>query len=83
VNPIIQIGRYQIPIGDVAVTRKRTGLAGFFRPGYDVLLRSGIRLRLTNQEKTELDEARGLHEKTIEVLHQVAAMQKNNRPAQA
>lgn len=82
-NPIITIGRFQIPIASVITTQKRTGPRSWLFPGYDVLLVGGIKLRLNNAEKAELDEARGIHEKTMETLYQVAAMQRANRPAGA
>lgn len=82
-NPIRTIGRFQIPIASVITTQKRTGLRGLFFPGYDVLLIGGIKLRLNNAEKQQLDRERGIHEKTMETLYMVAAMQKNNRPAGA
>lgn len=82
-NPVKTIGRYQFPIGSVVMVEKRTGIRAFFKPGYDVLLASGVVLRMTETEKQELDEARGLHQKVLEVGAMIAALQKNNQPVQA
>ena len=51
------IGRYQFPVSDVLVIQQRTGLAGFIWPGFDVILRSGIKMYFTRAEKAELDKA--------------------------
>ena len=83
-NPVRQIGRYQIPIASVVIIAKRTGWRGFFFPGYDCLLANGLQLRLNEQEKQELDEARGNHQKVMEVWGMISEMKRNNqasRPA--
>ncbi len=82
-NPVKQIGRYEIPIASVVMVEKKTGFLARLRPGYKVLLASGVIIHLTNQEKEELDAARMLHGQTMEVLHIVAGMQKNNRSVSA
>lgn len=82
-NPVKQIGRYEIPIGSVVMTTKRTGFWAFFRPGYDVLLTTGITLRLTSDEKAQLDEARGTHEKVMSVWGMIQEQKRNNQPAKA
>lgn len=82
-NPVKKIGRYEFPIGNVVMVTKRSGIKGFFKPGYDVLLASGIILHMTELEKQELDNARGLHEEVIKGLGIVATMQRNNQPSAA
>lgn len=82
-NPVKQIGRYQIPIADIVIVQKRTGLKALFLPGYDVLMCQGVKIRLNDSEMDELNREREIHEKTIEVLYQVAGMQRNNRAASA
>lgn len=82
-NPVKQIGRYEIPIASVVIIEKKTGFRSLFSPGYKVLLASGIVLHLTNQEKEELDAARLLHSQTMDVMHMVAGLQRNNRPVSA
>ena len=82
-NPVKTIGRYQFPIGNVVMVTRRSGIKGFFKPGYNILLASGIVLHMTEAEKQELDEARGLHEEVIKGLGIVATMQRNNHPVSA
>lgn len=82
-NPIKQIGRYEIPIASVVMVEKKTGFRALFCPGYKVLLASGAVIHLTNKEKEELDDARQLHSQTMEVLHMIAGLQRNNRPVSA
>ena len=82
-NPVRRIGRYEFPIGNVVMVTKRSGIKSFFKPGYDVLLASGIILHMTELEKQELDNARGLHEEVIKGLGIVATMQRNNQPSAA
>ena len=79
-NPVKTIGRYQFPIGSVVMIEKRAGIKALFSPGYNVLLASGVVLRMTEAEKQELDEARGLHQKVLEVGAMITALQKNNQP---
>jgi hypothetical protein len=81
-NPIAEIGRYQIPIASIVLVEELSWLQSLLhRAKYKALLASGHIICLTKEEKQQLDEARGIHEKTIEVLHQVAGMQRNNRSA--
>lgn len=80
-NPIKQIGRYEIPIASVAFTKRRTGFTGWLRPGYDVTLFGGHTLHLTADEKAELDDAVQLHNETMQVMGMVSHLQRANRPA--
>ena len=82
-NPVKQIGRYEIPIASVLIVEKKTGFWAWLKPGYKVVLASGIVLHLNETEKQELDNARELHSQTMQVLGMVAAMQRNNHPVQA
>ena len=82
-NPVKQIGRYEIPIASVLVVEKKAGFWAWLKPGYKVVLASGIVLHLNESEKQELDKARELHGQTMQVLGMVAAMQRNNHPVQA
>lgn len=82
-NPVKQIGRYEIPIASVVMVEKKTGFLAWLKPGYKVLLASGIVIHLTNQEKEELDKARTLHGEVMDVMHMVAGLQRNNRPVSA
>lgn len=80
-NPIKTIGRYEIPIGSVVMIERRTGWKAFFRPGYNVLLSSGVVLYMTNDEKAQLDEAQCIHGKVMEVFGMYKTLQQNNRAA--
>lgn len=82
-NPVKQIGRYEIPIASVVMVEKKTGFRAWFKPGYKILLASGIVIHLTNREKEELDAARMLHDEVMQVMHIVAGLQRNNRPVSA
>lgn len=82
-NPIKQIGRYEIPIGSVVMVERKAGFWPLISPSYKVILASGIVLHLNEAEKQELDKARELHGQTMQVLGMVAAMQRNNHPVQA
>lgn len=79
-NPIKTIGRFEIPIASVVMTKKRTGFLGWLFPGYDVLLIGGATLRISEEEKAELDHERELHLATMEVMATVGHMQRNNSP---
>jgi len=89
-NPMIKIGRYEIPIGSVigAQARQIGALRRFycklFRrvpvPSYDVYLAGGISLRLTEEEKQQLDEERATHEAVMQVMGMIAGLQANQRP---
>lgn len=80
-NPVKKIGRYHFPIGSVLMVRKRTGIKGFFLPGYDVTLTAGITFRLNSREKAMLDEEMKLHADTLTVLGMIGHLQAVNRPA--
>jgi hypothetical protein len=80
-NPIKQIGRYQFPIGSVASVKKRSGLKGFFLPGYDVTLIGGATFRLNAAEKKRLDDEMQLHSETMQVMGMIGFLQAANRPA--
>lgn len=82
-NPVKTIGRYEIPIASIVMVEKKTGVMAWLRPGYKVLLASGVVLHLTNAEKEELDKARMLHSEVMDVMHMVAGLQRNNRPVSA
>lgn len=82
-NPVKTIGRYEIPIASVVMTERRTGWKAIFRPGFDVVLASGVRLYLTNKEKAELDEARGMHAKVMDVHQMIETLKAGNRPGLA
>ena len=56
-NPVKQIGRYEIPILSVAVIKKRYGFWSKVWPGYDVIMTNGAKLRFTETEKQEYDQA--------------------------
>lgn len=64
---IKQIGRYEIPITGIAFIKKRAGFWAFFFPGYDVVLNSGVRLRLNEEEKRQLDSEREIHANIMQV----------------
>jgi len=66
-NPVKQIGRYQLPILNVAVISKRTGWRGWFKPGYDATLINGHVIHLTEEEKAQLDQERETHETVMQV----------------
>lgn len=66
-NPVNQIGRYQIAIMSVLAVKKRSGVSGWLRPGYDVILNNGIHLHFSEDEKRQLDEARDLHKVVMQV----------------
>lgn len=59
-NPVKQIGRYQLPILNVVGIAERTGWRVKFRlrkSGYDVLLTNGHTIHFTEAEKQQYDEA--------------------------
>jgi len=66
-NPVKQIGRYEIPILSVITVKQRTGLLSKIWPGYDVTLTNGKTLRFTEEEKQALDQARAEHEMVMQV----------------
>ena len=73
-NPIKQIGRFEIPIASIAYCEKLPD------DGWLVHLIGGHRFMITAEEKLVLDAERELHSQTMEVLHMVAHLQGNNRP---
>lgn len=74
-----QIGNSWFSLTDLLAVEKRTGLAGYFQPGFNVYLRGGVKLRLTDAEKTQLDEALALHQKTMQVMAIVKELQGQTR----
>jgi hypothetical protein len=66
-NPIKQIGRYQLPILNVVAIAKRTGWRSWFRSGYDATLINGHVIHLTEEEKAQLDQERETHETIMQV----------------
>jgi hypothetical protein len=66
-NPVKQIGRYQLPILNVAAISKRTGLRSRFKPGYDVTLINGHVIHFTEEEKAQLDQERERHETVMQI----------------
>lgn len=73
-------GKYQFPVSEVLAVRRRTGLMGFIRPGFDVLLRGGIKLLLNKDEKEQLNQAIELHQKVIGVSATIEQFRQANRP---
>lgn len=73
-NPIQQIGRYDLPLGSVLAIRKRRfdGWRKIFlwlklsQPGYDALLNNGDRVHFTEEEKAEYNNAMEWHAVTLE-----------------
>jgi len=90
-NPIIKIGRYEIPIGSVlSVQTRQIGLIRRLyckllrrapAPEYDVYLAGGIKLRFTEEEKQKLDDERSTHEAVMQVMGMIGAVQANQRQA--
>lgn len=63
-NPIKQIGRYQLPILNVFGIRRRGGWMIRFKlrkPGYDAILTNGHVIHFTEEEKQQLEQAREEH----------------------
>jgi hypothetical protein len=56
-NPVKEIGRYQIPILSVLAIKKRSGWRAWLKPGYDVMLNNGAVFHFTEEEKEALDKA--------------------------
>jgi len=69
--------RIQFPASEVLAVERRTGLAGWFRPGFNVFLRGGIKLYITNGEKEELDQAIEKHKQMSAVMGIIATAQAN------
>lgn len=69
-NPVRNIGRYQLPILNVFGIRVRQGWLVRLRlrkPGYDALLINGAVIHLTEEEKQQLDQAREEHEMVMQI----------------
>lgn len=69
-NPVKQIGRYQLPILNVFAVRERRGWLvklKLRKSGYDALLNTGHVLHFTEEEKQQLDHERELHETVMQV----------------
>lgn len=60
-NPVKEIGRYQLPILNVVVISKRAD------SGYDATLINGHVIHLTEEEKSQLDKAREDHEFVMQI----------------
>jgi len=72
VNPVKQIGRYELPILNVVAIKRRDRsglrrLAFWMRPGYDVELNSGASIHFTEEEKAAFDKAMDEHELVMQV----------------
>jgi hypothetical protein len=65
--PPIQIGKYEFRVTDVQTCARRTGWLAWLWPGWDVILSGGIRIRLSNEEKAQLDEEMGTHNEIMGV----------------
>jgi len=66
-NPVKQIGRYQLPILNVVAISLRTGWRAWLRPGYDATLINGHVIHLTEEEKAQLDQERETHETVMQI----------------
>lgn len=66
-NPVKEIGRYQLPILNIVGIAKRTGLRALVKPGYDATLINGHVIHLTEEEKQQLDQEREAHETVMQV----------------
>ncbi len=69
-NPVREIGRYQLPILNVFGIRRREGWLvrlRLKRPGYDAILTNGHVIHLTEEEKQQLDTAREEHDLVMQV----------------
>ena len=66
-NPVKEIGRYQLPILNVVAISKRSGLRGWLKPGYDATLINGHVIHLTEEERQQLNSAREEHEVVMQV----------------
>lgn len=73
-NPVYEIGRYQLPLLSVIAIRQRrfNGWRKILlwlrlsRPGYDVLLNNGDKIHFTEEEKQKYDEAMEWHDITLQ-----------------
>ena len=72
-NPTKRIGRYVLPLLNVAAMQERPEKTGWRRllfwqkSGYDVTLLNGHTIHFTYQEKAEYDEAMEWHALTMNV----------------
>lgn len=73
-------GRHQFSVSQVLAIQRRTGLRGLFRPGFDVFVRGGFKLRLSHQEKLRLDQALSEHQKVLGVVATIEQFKRANRP---
>lgn len=69
--------RIQFPASEVLAVERRTGLANWVRPGFNVYFRNGIRLFITNAEKEELDAAIEKHKQMATVMGIIAEAKAN------
>jgi len=69
--------RIQFPASEVLVVERRTGFTGWLRPGFNVILRNGIKLYLTDAEKEELDKAVEKHTQMMAVAAIISNAQAN------
>lgn len=78
-NPICNIGRYDLPLGSIVAIRRRSGWRAWFinwliekfdlvyQPDvYDVLLSNGEKIQFTETEKAQYDETIQWHALTLE-----------------
>ena len=61
----VQIGKYEFRVTDVLSCTKRSGFWGWLLPGYNVILTVGIKLRLSREEKEQLDEEIAFHQEVM------------------
>jgi len=71
--------RIQFPAAEVLAVQRRTGVAGWLRPGFNIFFRCGVKLYITNEEKEELDQAIEKHTQMAAVMGIIANAQ-GNRP---
>lgn len=56
----MRIGRHELCAGDVSAITPRGWLRALFAPGFDVYLRSGVRLHFTPEEKAAFEQECGI-----------------------
>lgn len=73
-NPVMNIGRYQLPLLNVAAIEEiqLTWLGkillwlGLAKTGYKAILTNGHVIHFTQQEKQAYDDAKGMHDLTLQ-----------------
>lgn len=66
-NPVKQIGRYQLPILNVVSINLRTGWRKWLKRGYDVHLVNGQVIHFTENERRQYNEAMEEHSIILQV----------------